>query len=187
MALRAAPDGLDTDTLAGELRLHPNTVRWHLDALTASGRVTSEPSRSGTRGRPPLVHRLTRDGSEGPDDYRVLAGLLAAAVEDAPTGLDRTYDAGSSFGRRLRRAAPSLPPAELLTRQGFAARRRGRSIEMRRCPFLELAERSPRTVCTLHRGMIDGALAEAGSEERVGTLEILVEPGLCRAVLDGTE
>ena len=35
-------------------------------------------------------------------------------------------------------------------------------------------------------GIVD-ALAAAGSEERVGTLEILVEPGLCRAVLDGTE
>ena len=187
-ALRTAPDGLDTPTLAEEVHLHPNTVRWHLDTLAASEQVTSEPSHDGARGRPRLLHRATRrEGGEPADDYRVLAELLTAAVEEAPTGLERAYATGAEFGRRLRRAAPTSTPEELLTRQGFAARRRADAIEMRRCPFLDLAEKSPRTICTLHRGMIDGALAEAGSAERVRTLDILVEPGLCRAVVGGTE
>ena len=187
-ALRAAPDGLDTSRLAEAVQLHPNTVRWHLDALAAGGQVTSEPSHDGARGRPRLLHRATGgEGAEARDDYRLLAELLTAAVEEAPTGLERAYTTGADFGRRLQRAAPTSAPEELLTRQGFAARRRADAIEMRRCPFLDLAERSPQTICTLHRGMIDGALAEAGSAERVRTLDILVEPGLCRAVLGGTE
>jgi predicted ArsR family transcriptional regulator len=186
-ALRAAPGGLDTLTLAGEVQLHPNTVRWHLDALTASGQVTSEPSREGARGRPRLVHRATYEEGGARDDYLVLAELLAAALQDTPAGLERAYATGADFGRRLRRAAPTSAPEELLDHQGFAARRRASTIEMRRCPFLELAERSPETVCTLHRGMIDGALVEAGSAERVRKLDVLVKPGLCRAVLGGTE
>jgi predicted ArsR family transcriptional regulator len=182
-ALRAAPDGLDAGALGEAVGLHPNTVRWHIDALTARGLVVSAPSRSGGRGRPRLVHRATAEG----DGYRVLAELLADAVEQAPGGTERAYDAGIGFGRGLRRAAPGSGAEDLLSREGFAAKRRGNAIEMRRCPFLDLAERSPRAVCTLHRGMIDGALAEAGSRERVRKLEVLVEPGLCRAVLGGTE
>jgi predicted ArsR family transcriptional regulator len=54
---------------------------------------------------------------------------------------------------------------------------------MRRCPFYALAEDSPQVICTLHHGIIDGALAEAGSEQTVERLEPFVEPGLCIAHL----
>jgi predicted ArsR family transcriptional regulator len=187
-ALRAAPDGLDTEALARKLGCHPNTIRWHLDALTRDGRVTSEAAHGCGRGRPRLVHHaILEPGAEGRDDYRILAGLLATAVEGAPSGIAQAYESGARFGRRLRRAAPGTSTEELLTREGFAARRRADSLEMHRCPYLDLAERSPGPVCTLHRGIIDGALEEAGSADRVRALEVLVEPGLCRAVLGATE
>lgn len=77
-------------------------------------------------------------------------------------------------------------PPELLDREGFAAERNGDRVEMRRCPFYALAEGSPQVICTLHRGLIDGALAEAGSEETVERLDPFVEPGLCVAHLART-
>ena len=36
---------------------------------------------------------------------------------------------------------------------------------MRRCPFYALAEGAPQVICTLHHGIVDGALEEAGSEQ----------------------
>jgi len=56
-------------------------------------------------------------------------------------------------------------------------------VEMRRCPFYALAESSPHVICTLHQGIIDGALTEAGSEQTVDRLDAFVEPGLCIAHL----
>lgn len=38
-------------------------------------------------------------------------------------------------------------------------------------------------ICTRHHGIIDGALAEGGSEQTVGQLDPLVEPNLCIAHL----
>ena len=58
---------------------------------------------------------------------------------------------------------------------------------MRRCPFHELAEAHPEIVCSVHRGMISGALAELGSELRVERLDAFVEPNLCIARLTRTE
>jgi predicted ArsR family transcriptional regulator len=54
---------------------------------------------------------------------------------------------------------------------------------MRRCPFYALAEDSPQVICTLHQGIVEGALNEAGSEQTVERLDPFVEPGLCIAHL----
>jgi predicted ArsR family transcriptional regulator len=75
--------------------------------------------------------------------------------------------------------APYIP----FDRQGFAAERHGDRLEMRRCPFYSLAETGPEVICTLHHGIIDGALEAAGAAERVDRLEPFVEPSLCVAHL----
>jgi predicted ArsR family transcriptional regulator len=55
---------------------------------------------------------------------------------------------------------------------------------MRRCPFYALAEGAPQVICTLHHGIIDGALEESGSGESVERLDPFVDPGLCIAHLE---
>jgi predicted ArsR family transcriptional regulator len=54
---------------------------------------------------------------------------------------------------------------------------------MRRCPFRDLAERYPRVVCSMHEGLIDGALEELGSDLAIDRLEPWVEPTHCVATL----
>ncbi len=68
---------------------------------------------------------------------------------------------------------------ELLDAQGFAPERVEEGIRMARCPFHELAETSPQVVCAVHKGLIDGALDELGSDLRVDGLDIFVEPDVC--------
>jgi predicted ArsR family transcriptional regulator len=183
-ALRSAHDGLDTNQLAERLDLHPNTIRWHLGVLTDAGLVQATPEARGGRGRPSIVHRLTGEGfGRGRDEYRLLATMLTDVVAADRDGEARAYEAGVRWGRHLRQGEPEADIAELLDQEGFAAEQHGDKVEMRRCPFYALAEDSPQVICTLHHGIIDGALAEAGSGQSVERLDPFVEPGLCIAHL----
>lgn len=183
-ALRSARGGLDTNELAERLGLHANTIRWHLGLLGEDGLVEEVPERRRGRGRPSVVHRLTGEGiGRGRDEYRLLATMLTDVVDAGPDGRARAYEAGVRWGRHLQEAEPQASLVELLDREGFAAEQEGSRVEMRRCPFYALAESSPQVICTLHHGIIDGALAAAGSAETVERLEPFVEPGLCVAHL----
>jgi predicted ArsR family transcriptional regulator len=183
-ALRGARDGLDTNELAERLELHPNTIRWHLGLLSDAGLVQAAPERRRGRGRPSIVHRLTGEGiARGRDEYRLLATMLTDVVTADSDGEARAYEAGVRWGRHLQQAEPGAGIADLLDQEGFAAEQHGDQLEMRRCPFYELAESSPHVICTLHHGIVDGALAEADSEQEVERLEPFVEPGLCIAHL----
>ena len=183
-ALQSERGGLDTNQLAERLGLHANTIRWHLGVLGDGGLVQAVPERRPGRGRPSIVYRLTGEGiAHGRDEYRLLATMLTDVVAAAGGGEARAYDVGVRWGRHLRQAEPEANLADLLDWQGFAAEQYGDEVEMRRCPFYALAESSPHVICTLHHGIIDGALAEAGSEQKVERLDAFVEPGLCIAHL----
>jgi predicted ArsR family transcriptional regulator len=183
-ALRASHDGLDTKELAAAVGLHPNTVRWHLGVLADQGLVAEAPEHRRGRGRPSIVHRLTPEGvAHDRDEYRMLATILTGIVADERDGEARAYEAGVRWGRHLKAAEPDCDVVELLDRQGFAAEAKGDCIEMRRCPFYALASESPQVICTLHHGIVDGALEESGSGQSVDRLDPFVEPRLCVAHL----
>jgi predicted ArsR family transcriptional regulator len=183
-ALRGAPDGLDTNQLAASLELHPNTVRWHLGLLEGSGLVRPSAELRHGRGRPSVAWRLTSEGATyDRDEYRLLATMLTGVVANDPDGEARAYEAGLRWGRDLHAAEPGSSVADLLDHQGFGATECEDCIEMRRCPFAALAEDAPQVICTLHRGIIDGALAAAGSDRQVERLDPFVEPGFCLAHL----
>lgn len=188
--LRGAPDGLDVQTLAGRLGLHPNTVRWHLGVLANAGAVTSSPAPRPTPGRPRILYRLEAEVSSGTrDEYRLLALMLSGTVAALPGGEAAAERTGRSWGRYLvERPAPLARPtdaaaaervAELLAEQGFAPETAPGEIRMRRCPFHDLAESRPEVVCAVHKGLIDGALEELGSDLEVDELDVLPRPDLC--------
>lgn len=54
--LRAAQTPLPVTEVAARVGLHPNTVRWHLDQLTAAGRITRTPEARDHPGRPRLLY-----------------------------------------------------------------------------------------------------------------------------------
>lgn len=185
-ALRSAHEGLDTGRLAEDLDLHPNTIRWHLGLLTDAGLVHAKPERRHERGRPSIVYRLTGEGiARGRDEYRTLATMLTEVVAAEADGAAHAYETGFHWGRHLRQGEPDGSLAELLDREGFQAEQHGDQVEMRRCPFYAIAEGSPQVICSLHHGLIDGALDEAGSEQTVKRLDPFVEAGLCIAHLRG--
>lgn len=183
--LASSPDGLDAAELGRRVGLHANTVRWHLGILVDAGVAESHPEPRETPGRPRILYRLG-DGAEpvGRDEYRLLATILAELVAGEPA---RCEDAGRRWGHALasgrsREHAVDTVVA-LLDEQGFEPEAGESAIAMHHCPFHDLAESSTAVVCAVHRGLIDGALAELGSPLSVSALDIFPRPGVCFARL----
>jgi predicted ArsR family transcriptional regulator len=195
--LRGEPGGLDVRELARRAGLHENTIRWHLGILRDAGLVDSQPSANGKPGRPRMLYfaRPEADAEAGKDDHRLLATILTGTVAELPDGEQRAEEAGRAWGRYLVRKPSPLERvsdeqavgeiARLLDEQGFAASADGLDVNMRRCPFHDLAEQSPEIVCGVHRGIVSGALAELGSSLELDGLDVFVRPDLCVARLAG--
>ena len=196
--LEEARTPLDARELAERVGLHVNTVRTHMRLLTDAGLVSVRRERGTHAGRPRLLYEAQAEGG-GADELRgyrllaeILAGCLASSTGD---GAERAERAGEAWGRYLvERPAPfrsfSGPEAitELLGVQrelGFqpelAACAEAQDLVMHRCPFLELAKGYQDIVCAVHRGLIQGVLAELRAGIVVAELVPFVQPEIGRA------
>jgi predicted ArsR family transcriptional regulator len=192
-----AGEPLDAVELARRVGLHPNTVRWHLGVLAEAGLVTSSPEPRTRPGRPRIVFRAAEEEPGGRQDYRLLAAVLAGSLSGSPEGVATAERAGTAWGRYL--VERPLPLARmsadeaadhvvrLLDEHGFEPERENGDVLMHRCPFHDLAEQHGDVVCSVHLGLIRGALAEIGAPVTVTRLEPFVEPSLCRARLGPPE
>ena len=196
--LESADEALDANQLGRRVRLHPNTVRWHLGTLTGAGLVRSHAAARETPGRPRVVYELDPAAARAAgDEYRLLANVLAAMVSQTAGGPAASEQAGRTWGRELvGRREPKgtvgeddaiARVVEMLAEQGFEPAVEGRRIAMHRCPFHDLAEMAPEVVCAVHRGLISGALAGLGQRIVVGELEIFPRPDVCIAHLAAPE
>lgn len=201
--LRAAEGPLGVTAVAERVGVHPNTVRFHLDALVAEGAVHQQVAQPAGPGRPRTVY-APRPGMDrgGARSYRLLAQVLVSRL--AAAGPDAAADAaaaGREWGRFLvdpvppfRRPAAAeaagrltallddlgfAPTAEPGTEAGAAPER----IRLRHCPFLELAEEYGQVVCSVHLGLMQGALAELRAPLTATGLRPFAEPGSCLALL----
>lgn len=123
-------------------------------------------------------------------DASEIAGRVGLHPNTVRWHLAVLADAGLVGSRPARRATPGRPRivyeldeiaaiVRLLAEQGFEPAATGREIELRRCPFQDLAEAGSNVVCAAHRGMISRALVELGSNLTVADLEILPRPDAC--------
>jgi predicted ArsR family transcriptional regulator len=190
--LRAADAPLSIVEVAERLTIHPNTARFHLEALVRAGRVESvQPDRS-KPGRPPLMFR-TAPGMDpaGRRDYLLLADILAKAVanQSGAVGAGRDWAQG-----HIEPAAVPDPDdaverlAGLLDDLGFAAEKRAGAagvteIGLRNCPFLDLAADRRDVICPVHLGLMQGAMEVWDAPLTVDSLVPFVQPDLCVAHL----
>lgn len=198
--LRAATGPLGVQEIAGQAGLHPNTARFHLDALVQAGLASRERQQPEGLGRPSMAYSATgEDGPAGQRHYRLLAEMLTSMIAGVmPQPGEAAAEAGREWGRYL---AGQLPPYEQLDAEqaierlratleniGFApvltADEGGRyRLLLRQCPFREVAERHQDVVCALHLGLMQGALAQMRTPVTAGRLQPFAEAWGCTAEL----
>ncbi len=185
--LQSGGEPLTSAELAAALGQHPNTVREHLEALTAQGLVERTRRPASGRGRPAFRYAATRPPATRTQDLLIEA-LMVRLTElgDDPQALGR--QAGRQTAQLLGAGSDTGPAAglaEAMARLGFDPQpdRRGRTIRLRACPLIELASRST-LVCGFHSGLAHG-LAESGGlpPDRV-RLEPFAAPDACLLHLD---
>lgn len=192
LADSAAP--VDAPLLAERVRLHVNTVRWHLGVLAQAGLVIEQRAPAVGRGRPRHLYSLREPRHPDEPGGALLVDVLVDAIAgEIPPG--RLEEAGRRRGRELvePRVGGSAPSAladvvQLLRRLGFQPRLQrspaGRRIAMRPCPLGEHAADRTEVVCPVHLGLIRGALERAEAPLRVAALEPFARPDLCVAHLE---
>ncbi|GAB3686213.1 helix-turn-helix transcriptional regulator [Saccharopolyspora tripterygii] len=195
-ALRTAARPLPIAEIADQLQVHPNTVRFHMDALVANGQVEPVSPQHRTPGRPPrLFQAVAGMDPTGPRHYRLLAEVLVNAIAAAPDRADRAVEAGSTWGRKHGTPTSARPNdsdeavddlVALLDDIGFAPesepdRESGGAprISLRNCPFLELAATEPQITCAIHLGLMRGAVEARESPIAVERLEPFAAPDRC--------
>jgi predicted ArsR family transcriptional regulator len=195
--LRETGGVLGVPEIAALTGLHANTARFHLDALIEAGLVDRSIEERTRRGRPRVVFQATPAAEqERRPNYRLLAEMLTGLIARVlPESEQAAVEAGEGWGRFLTPAPLHAVDAfegisrlsAVLADAGFAPEVAGDPtapvIRLRHCPFREIALEHPELVCSLHLGLIRGALSEMRAPVTANRLEPFVEQSLCLAHL----
>ena len=202
--LRAADGPLGVREVAQRMGLHPNTARFHLEALVEAGLAVRETEDRETPGRPRIGYLPVADGPAGQRRYRLLAQMLASLITGTvPAPGLAAEEAGRAWGAYLTQQPPPyqrLTAAEAIEKlaatmagMGFDPQvadgdEGGRyELRLRHCPFREVAEQHKDVVCGLHLGLMRGALDRMRAPLTADRLDPFVEPSLCIARLTERE
>lgn len=191
-----AVEPMEVGALAEQVRLHPNTVRDHLEMLRQAGLVTRAAEERDRPGRPKMLYSPVPPESRSPgfEGYRFLAELLAGYLEAHLDDPGRAAEeAGRAWGRYLvDKPEPfAVPDAAEVIQQivgmlaglGFAPEQEPRDsgfrIRLHDCPFRDVARNRTDVVCGVHLGILRGVAEELGGSVRIDDLLPFVEPSLC--------
>ena len=183
---------------------HENTIREHLDALVDENLVIKYHSTEHMRGRPAWLYRaVDRSDQSGIGEYGGLVSALAGAiVRSSPQPVKDAIDAGMAWAPELVRnlyvnGVPYTPGStkghaitarrnvvSFLDHLEFAPEQNTdfTRIKLTRCPLLDAARQNPEIICSVHLGIIRGALSEFGAEARnIEKVDLapFSEPGAC--------
>src|SRR5215469_1794676 len=201
--LRTAGGPLGVREVAQRMGLHPNTARFHLEALVEAGLAAREAEDRETPGRPRIGYRAVPDGPAGRRRYRLLAEMLTSLIAGTmPEPGEAAEGAGREWGSYL--AEQPLPYQKLSADEaveklsaimgelGFAPQAEAGAggqyrLCLRQCPFREVAQHHQDVICALHLGLIRGTLARMRAPVTADRLDPFVEPSLCVARLAGRE
>lgn len=190
--LTAAPEPMDAAELAAAVGLHVTTARFHLDVLERAGMIRREAEHAGRLGRPRQLYSAVTDPRQEENPHRQLAEVMAGALaEDPGTRAGWAERAGRWWAEHQVPVEEDLSWEEgtqhvraLFDRLGFAPRlvddAAARHLELGACPFRDVARAHPQIVCTMHLGLLRGALGRLRVDcaDQAG-LRPFVEPQLC--------
>lgn len=206
-ALRVSKKSRTVSEIARVLRVHGNTVRFHLESLLADGLIEVEEQAPGERpvGRPAVRYRaIARVAPSQMRHTETLVRLFLGDLAADPDGVRRAEQIGRRWGRSQAEksepgpCAPSLHPdvqalTSLLGEMGFESDPPTNSqILVKSCPFLDdaqlqrLKEGGERAradlppVCAVHLGVMKGALEQWDADLDVNELTPFSRVDRCR-------
>jgi predicted ArsR family transcriptional regulator len=201
--LRAADGPLGVREVAQRMGLHPNTARFHLEALAEAGLAVRETEGRETPGRPRVGYRAVADGPGGRRRYRLLAEMLTTLIAGTmPEPGKAAEEAGREWGaylseqpppyQRLSDAVAVAKLTAIMEELGFSPQAETDAdgqhrLCLRQCPFREVAQHHQDVICSLHLGLMRGALARMRAPVTAERLDPFVEPSLCVALLTARE
>jgi predicted ArsR family transcriptional regulator len=201
--LRAADGPLGVREVAQRTGLHQNTARFHLEALTEAGLAVREAEDREMPGRPRIGYRAVADGPAGRRRYRLLAEMLTSLITGTMPEPGRAAElAGREWGAYLTEQPPPYqkPSAEeavgkltaIMEELGFSPQAEAGDggqylLCLRQCPFREVAQHHQDVICSLHLGLMRGALGQMRAPLTADRLDPFVEPSLCVARLTERE
>jgi len=194
-ALQDATEPLAVTDVATYIGLHPNTARFHLDALVENGMAERATEARELPGRPRTLYTAVAGTARaGRRSYRLLAEVLTtylAAHNPRPAAAGR--EAGKAWGRffaerpkpsqQVDAAAATGQLLRTLEEIGFEPEAvtvgQERQVLLHQCPFREAAGEHTEVVCSVHLGLMQGLLAELDAPFQASRLDPFVEPSLC--------
>jgi predicted ArsR family transcriptional regulator len=202
--LRAADSPLGVREVAQRMGLHPNTARFHLEALTEAGLAIRETEDRETPGRPRIGYRAAAGGPAGRRRYRLLAEMLTSLIAGTmPEPGSAAEAAGREWGAYLTEQPPPYQKLSaeqaigkltaIMEELGFSPQAKAGDgsgeyrLCLRQCPFREVALHHQDVICSLHLGLMRGALARMRAPVTADRLDPFVEPSLCVARLSERE
>lgn len=193
-ALQATGEPLDVAALAATVGLHVTTARFHLEVLERAGLVRRAVERAGRPGRPRQLYGAVPVPQTAEGHQQLAAVLVAGLAEDPEHGPQRAELAGVRWAQEALPTGDALSWEEGTRRVGelfdqleFAPRvvddALGRHLELDGCPFRDLARAYPQIVCTVHLGLLRGALQrlQLPAAAQTAGLRPFVGPELCIA------
>lgn len=183
--IERAEDVVRVEEIAEAVGLHANTVRGHLDALLASGRILRIADQRTSRGRPHWLYSATTSAG-----VRELASALdgeldrASAPDLARLAAATWAEAGPDVGPASTIDAAVDAATEALSGFGFDAVRNpvGDEITLRACPYAQLVQDHP-VICDIHAALLGEVLTRTEQPVSLDHLDVFPRPGLCVAHL----
>ena len=160
------------DEVAAVVGVHRTVAFGHLERLAALGHLEKR-QRRGRRGKPASLYSIRTpllSLSYPARQFRLLAGLLGAGLSDlGERGRAAARDRGRRFGATLAGGPATTVVAALrpLDAAGMEYTVDGDDVSTAGCVFREACDEARDVVCTLHAGVLEGALGAAGIEMRV--------------------
>jgi predicted ArsR family transcriptional regulator len=164
-------DPVSRNEVADALGIGRTLAAHHLDKLVEAGLLEASFARVSGRtgpgaGRPAKLYRRVHGEvalSLPPRDYRLLAEVLADAIEEAGAE-PALYAAARKRGERLAAAQGAVAQGavasrvQLLKHLGYEPFTENGTVRLRNCPFDAVARSHPPLVCGANLAFIEGAL-----------------------------
>jgi len=181
--LGGAPNGLTVAELVGRIGdLHHNAIRNHLRVLARAGMVAVERNPPSGRGRPTERFVLVNPEASRIAAQQELLRLLVAMLIDIGADDARAREFGAAHGPEVVTGVQRDQLIASLARLGFAphettsvkdAARGVLELRLDHCPFADAVLAPGGTiVCSLHRGLLEGAARAAQPPVTVTGFEV---------------